>query len=73
MQAAEKRLRDVLELGYYPYAMLWRDPKGRTAHKDKAWGRLQREWLLPAIIQTKTKAPSEEDATLKIFDMGAVV
>lgn len=71
IEAATKRLQDVLDLGFFPYAMLWRDPKGRTAHKDKVWARLQREWLLPAIIRTKTKAP-EEEPTLKIFDMAGV-
>ena len=68
IEAATKRLQDVLDLGFFPYAMLWRDPKGRTAHKNKIWERLQREWLLPAIIRSKTKVP-QEDLTQTIFDM----
>ena len=71
MQAAEKRLRDVLELGYYPYAMLWRDPKGQCAKKDPEWAKLQRAWLRPAMIYTRLHP--REDSTRKIFDLGAVV
>ena len=61
LEAAEKRLQDALDLGFFPYAMLWRDPKGRTAHKNKAWARLQKEWLRPAIIYSKLKTPPAED------------
>lgn len=51
--AAEKRLTDVLRLGFLPYAMLWRDLHGRIAVKDPVWAKLQKEYLRPAIIKKK--------------------
>ena len=57
IEAAEKRLQDVYDLGFFPFAMLWRDPKGKTAYKSRAWAKLQKEWLRPAIIYTKMKQP----------------
>lgn len=47
-EAAEKRLQDMLGLGYTPCAMLWRDP--RTGRSAEEWKRFQRRWTRPAII-----------------------
>lgn len=55
VENAEKRLTDVLKLGYLPYAMLWRDLEGKSAKKDPVWAKLQREWLRPAIVNSKRK------------------
>ena len=49
MEAADKRLRDMLDLGFTPMAMLWRNPKtGRPLSDD--WKKFQRQWARPAII-----------------------
>lgn len=56
IDAAEKRLTDVLKLGFFPYAMLWRDPQGNCAKKDTTWAKFQREWLRPAILYQKYKS-----------------
>lgn len=50
MQAAEKRLRRVYELGFLPFAMLFEDWK----HKD--WKRFQRTWCRPAAYKTLLKS-----------------
>ena len=51
-QAAEKRLYDMLSLGFTPMAMLWR-PETESAERwrpDATWRGLQRRWARPAII-----------------------
>jgi hypothetical protein len=54
MDAAEQRLRQVLELGITPMAMLWRDKDGRT---DPEWRRFQRRWARPHIVRSATRVP----------------
>lgn len=49
---AEKRLRDTIMAGFFPYAMLYRDKAGE---RDEKWAKFQREWLRPAIVGTKVK------------------
>ena len=44
---ATKRLEQVLKLGAFPMAMLWRDAKGATNYE---WRKFQRLWARPAII-----------------------
>lgn len=51
-EAAEKRLRQAIDAGFVPYAMLYRDEQGKT---DVAWRRFQREWIRPEIVNTETK------------------
>ena len=51
-QQADFRLRQVLDLGIYPMAMLWRDESGITA---KEWRSFQRQWARPAIIASRQK------------------
>lgn len=46
-EAAEKRLTDIKSLGITPFAMLYRDFKGKYAPE---WRRFQRAWVRPAII-----------------------
>lgn len=51
-EQAEKRLLDVVHLGFFPMAMLWRDTQGKVNYD---WQKFQREWSRPAIIYSKTK------------------
>ena len=46
-EKAEKRLRQTIEAGFMPYAMLYRDDAGKV---DSEWKKFQREWLRPAIV-----------------------
>lgn len=47
MNSAENRMRQTIDAGFVPMAMLWRDKNG---HRDPAWARFQRRWARPAII-----------------------
>lgn len=52
LQAAEKRLREALMLGFTPMAMLYR-PEGigsETWQPSAEWRAFQRRWVRPAII-----------------------
>jgi hypothetical protein len=49
---AENRLKQTIRAGFMPYAMLYRDERGRV---NREWGRFQREWLRPQIVGTKMK------------------
>lgn len=49
---AEKRLRQTIAAGYFPFAMLWRRRDGRT---DPAWRKFQKAWARPASIYAMTK------------------
>lgn len=44
---AQERMEQTIKAGFMPYAMLYRDAKGKV---DKEWSRFQREWLIPAIV-----------------------
>jgi hypothetical protein len=49
---AERRLRDMLSIGFTPHAMLWQ-PETPSAEKHRPsheWRRFQRQWARPAII-----------------------
>lgn len=50
--AAEKRLNDMLDLGFTPFAMLWRPetPSQEKWRPTKEWRDLRRCWARPAII-----------------------
>lgn len=52
-EKAEKRLRQTVEAGFMPYAMLYRDETGK---REKSWMKFQREWLRPHIVGAKMKA-----------------
>lgn len=45
-ESATKRMEQVLEAGFVPMAMLYRDQKGTV---DRDWQRFQRRWARPAI------------------------
>ena len=49
---AEERLKTVLDLGFTPYAMLYRDYKGETTQE---WRKFQRSWLRPAAIYARRR------------------
>ena len=51
-EKAEKRLRDVLQLGIMPMAMLYRDESGEPS---RSWKRFQREWANHFIVGSKLK------------------
>ena len=53
-EKAEERLREMLSIGFTPYAMLWQPEtpsaeKWRPAHE---WRKFQRSWARPAIIHS---------------------
>lgn len=53
---AEKRLNQMLEIGFTPHAMLW-DPETPSAERYRPspeWKRFQRMWARPAIIHART-------------------
>lgn len=49
-EAAEERMRQTVECGFMPMAMLYRDQQG---NRDPEWMRWQRSWARPAIIAAK--------------------
>lgn len=51
---AEDRLRAVWDLGFYPFAMLYRGPNGE-GHKSTDWKQFQRTWCRPAAYKTLIK------------------
>ena len=51
-EAAEKRLRETIDAGFMPMAMLYRD---ETGERDVSWARLQKQWARPAIIAGREK------------------
>jgi len=57
---SEDRLERVYELGFWPFAMLYRDLYGRKWSSD--WKALQRKWCRPAAYRRKEK--EDNDATL---------
>ena len=57
MLEAEVRLQKTVDLGFYPFAMLWRSDKGDT---DSEWRAFQRKWARPAIMATEEKRKTNE-------------
>lgn len=51
--AAEKRLRDMLSIGFTPFAMLYR-PEGTGQEPDAQWKAFRRQWVRPTIIHART-------------------
>lgn len=47
MDKAEKRMKETMDAGFVPMAMLWRDNEG---NKTQEWSRWQRQWARPALI-----------------------
>ena len=46
-EAAEKRMRETMDAGFVPMAMLWRNADG---NRTTEWMRWQRQWARPAMI-----------------------
>lgn len=44
---AEKRMNDIMDVGFLPFAMLYRDERGET---DCEWRRFQRNWANSVIV-----------------------
>ena len=55
-ERAEKRIKQTVDAGFMPMAMLYRDETGEC---DRQWKRWQREWANPVIIGAKMKAKKE--------------
>ncbi len=47
--AADERMRQTLDMGFWPMAMVYRDKRGRKANE---WGRFQRQWARPAMMSS---------------------
>ena len=45
--AASRRMRETIDAGFMPMAMVWRDSGGL---RSDDWRRFQREWARPAIV-----------------------
>jgi len=52
MDRADERMNQVIELGMYPYAMLYRDDKGE---RNSDWMRFQDSWIIPQAIYRRIK------------------
>lgn len=61
IEKAEGRLRQMLKIGFTPYAMLWQ-PETPSAEKWRpapVWRTFQRSWARPAIIHSKGNYASD--------------
>lgn len=54
LAAAEARMIQVLNIGFFPQSMLYRDKKNSKLTKE--WQLFHREWSRPAMIYSKMKA-----------------
>ena len=52
MDKAEKRMKETMQAGFTPMAMLW---KNETGKRNPDWGKFQREWARPQIIYARKK------------------
>jgi hypothetical protein len=72
-ETAEKRLRDMADLGFTPMAMLWRpsEPKELRWAPGPEWKPFQRRWVRPAIIHAKHEpTPKRFSLPLKVQTKG---
>jgi hypothetical protein len=60
-EAAEQRLRQMVEIGFTPFAMLWKPSTPSEAKWTPApqWLPFQRRWTRPAIIHASTGHPQQ--------------
>jgi hypothetical protein len=52
LDSADTRMRQAVELGFFPMAMLYRDAVGKY---DMNWRRFQRAWARPAVVASMVK------------------
>lgn len=70
---AESRLREMVAIGFTPYAMLWQ-PETPSAEKWRPapeWRKFQRSWARPAIIHSETTAKRLSQEVLNFTDSPA--
>lgn len=56
-EGAMKRIKQTIDAGFFPFAMLWRNEKGEF---KRDWKRFQREWANPIIIAVNVKKVAEK-------------
>ena len=49
-EAAEQRMKQIMDVGFLPFAMLYRDEQGEV---DREWRKFQREWANSIIVGKK--------------------
>jgi len=54
IEKAEKRIKQTIEAGFFPFAMRYRDKDG-VVLKERKWNLFQREWANPKIIAVNYK------------------
>lgn len=54
---AEKRMNQIMDVGFLPFAMLYRDESGKT---DNEWRKFQREWANSFIVGKKFSTARKE-------------
>lgn len=52
IEYAEQRIKQTLNAGFFPFAMLWRNEKGEY---KKEWKQFQRQWANPIITAINSK------------------
>jgi hypothetical protein len=68
--AAEKRMRETIDAGFFPYAMLWHDKNGKM---PTSWRKFQSKWVPQQRVSTQiprrdgTLAKEPEDVNLPLF------
>ena len=55
IEKAEVRLMQTFNLGFLPFAMLYRNREGEYPQPEREWRQFQRTWCRPAAIMTKAK------------------
>lgn len=51
---AEERCKTALRLGYFPFAMFYKDASGRN-EKTHEWAQFQRSWTRPAVVNATAR------------------
>lgn len=54
---AKKRIEQVFQAGFFPFAMLWKNEKG---YAEKEWRQFQRQWANPIITSVNCKKFNKE-------------
>jgi hypothetical protein len=65
MEKANSRLRQMVEIGFTPYAMLWQPetPSAEKYRPSPEWRKFQRSWARPAIIHANRLNSGNPDTT----------